>query len=135
MNDLNFPWLAEATKFNNDLVKSFEFFDFDPDLRAFLLVRAERARQDAKWGDQSHRPDGTGALKWAALADDQKQATDEAAEDGSLTWRHILLEEVYEAFAESDPEKLTEELIQVAAVALAWAKKHLRDVDNRPPTE
>jgi hypothetical protein len=37
-----------------------------------------------------------------------------------LTWRDILLEEVYEAFAETDSDRLREELIQVAAVALSW---------------
>jgi NTP pyrophosphatase (non-canonical NTP hydrolase) len=33
------------------------------------------------------------------------------------SWYTILMEEVYEAFAETEPEKQREEMIQVAAVA------------------
>lgn len=40
-----------------------------------------------------------------------------------VTWMEILREEIAEAFKESDPEKLREELIQVAAVAVSWAEK------------
>ena len=40
----------------------------------------------------------------------------EAARNGTLTYSHILLEEVYEAMEEDDAEKLRAELIQVAAV-------------------
>ncbi|WP_309080297.1 hypothetical protein [Zhihengliuella sp.] len=96
-------------------------------------VHAERLRQDAKWGEQNH-PDGTGSSSkplaamaasgvtadW--LADSATLATDTAAERGVVTWRHILLEEVFEALAESDPAKLRTELIQVAAVATQWAE-------------
>jgi hypothetical protein len=39
-----------------------------------------------------------------------------------VTWAHILTEEFYEALAEADPEKLREELVQVAAVAVAWVE-------------
>lgn len=37
--------------------------------------------------------------------------------DGTLSWWHILREEVFEAAAEDDPTKLRAELVQVAAVA------------------
>jgi len=43
------------------------------------------------------------------------------------TWEMILLEEVWEALAETDPVKLRAELIQVAAVAVAWVE----DIDSR----
>ena len=52
---------------------------------------------------------------------------DEAAKSGTLTWRHILLEEVFEALAESDPAKLRTESIQSAAVIAAWVE----DIDSR----
>jgi malonyl CoA-acyl carrier protein transacylase len=39
-----------------------------------------------------------------------------------VTWEHILTEEHYEAMAEEDPTRLREELIQVAAVAVAWVE-------------
>lgn len=109
-------------------------------------IRAERARQDAKWGEQNH-PDGTkpGVIplyaaavagpnppgstlnaftladaEWLALA--FKAATDDAARVGDITWRHILLEEVFEALAEDDAAKLRAELVQVAAVAAQWVE-------------
>ncbi|WP_433509089.1 NUDIX hydrolase [Nonomuraea sp. CA-143628] len=90
-------------------------------------VAAERAAQDAKWGIQAI-PDGTGAEGAVAEADRARQETEEAARHGELTWRHILREEVLEAFAESDPEALRTELIQVAAVAVKWAQA----LDRRP---
>jgi hypothetical protein len=81
-------------------------------------VDDEIARQDAKWGQQNH-PDGTGA-EWIDRANLAREDTDAAAEAGQLTWLDVLKEEVFEAFAESDPEKLKAELIQVAAVAEQW---------------
>lgn len=50
---------------------------------------------------------------------------------GKGTWRHILQEEVAEAFAELDPAPLREELIQVAAVAVAW----IEAIDRRGDIE
>ncbi|WP_327087140.1 NUDIX domain-containing protein [Nonomuraea sp. NBC_01738] len=91
-------------------------------------IRAEWAAQFRQWGPQRH-PDGTGPSGTEA-ADAAKRATDEAAQQGTLTWRHILHEEVLEAFAESDPAKLRAELVQVAAVAAQWI--HTLD-DPRPP--
>ncbi|MEV0347686.1 NUDIX domain-containing protein [Nonomuraea sp. NPDC050680] len=90
-------------------------------------VAAERAAQDAQWGMQAV-PDGTGAEGAVAEADGARRETEEAARRGELTWRHILREEVLEAFAESDPEALRTELIQVAAVAVKWAQA----LDRRP---
>ena len=58
-------------------------------------VRAERDRQDAKWGTQNHHP------AW---------------------WMNILMEEVGEAskaLLEGDPVQMHKELIEAAAVALA----------------
>lgn len=65
-------------------------------------IRAERARQLDLWGPQSHGPD---------------------------RWCVILAEEFGEAARavyESDPEALREELVQVAAVAVAW----IEDLDE-----
>ena len=90
-------------------------------------IRAERARQDAKWGEQNH-PDGTGRSGDPLVAEVVKADCDRAARNGMLTYRHILDEEVAEAFAERDPAKLRAELVQVAAVAVAWIEKIDRDV-------
>jgi hypothetical protein len=81
-------------------------------------ITAERQRQDARWGEQNH-PDGTGPL-FAAQAVIMRTRTNNAAADGYLTFRHVLAEEVAEAFAESSPAALRTELVQVAAVAAAW---------------
>lgn len=88
-------------------------------------VAAERRRQDAKWGPQSHR-DGTG---YAYEGDRTRfrQACELAFGEGVGTWVDILLEEVYEALAETDLEKLRTELVQTAAVAAAWVE----DIDRR----
>ncbi|MEU7904252.1 hypothetical protein [Actinoplanes sp. NPDC049118] len=83
-------------------------------------IADERRRQDERWGPQNH-PDGTGHW-YAADAALARKECEEAAETGSLSWRHILLEEVAEATAEAGPENLRRELIQVAAVAVAWAE-------------
>lgn len=111
-----------------------------PDVDRLVLaeVYAERCRQDAKWGEQNH-PNGTAS--WAQpllkicsdktpaslLAELATYSTDYAAEDGTLTYADIFLEEVFEAVAEEDPEKLRAELIQCAAVAVAWVEKIDRD--------
>lgn len=86
---------------------------------ALQAVELEREAQDARWGEQNH-PDGTGTPSSAAMAYDTAVDCGEAFAQGRGTWRHLLNVEVREAFAEDDPEKLQAELIQVAAVALAW---------------
>ncbi len=105
-----------------------------------LELAEERTRQTAKHGDQSHLPDGTGAALWLSMDDDYirrhgirrdnlaawaKARTDEASQasgDGSITFEHILTEEWAEAIAESDPDALRAELVQVAAVAVQWVE-------------
>jgi hypothetical protein len=107
---------------------------------ALSEVAAERARQDVKWGEQNH-PHGTGYS--SSLESDRDRADmarsrcNWAAARGAVTWRHILEEEVCEAFAETDPDLLRAELIQVAAVATAWAeaidRRPSASCDNTPP--
>lgn len=87
-------------------------------------VAEERARQDARWGEQNH-PDGTGNRYGLSAvpepaADFARQRCDAAFERGAGCWEHILYEEFCEAMAEDDPERLRNELLQVAAVAVHW---------------
>ena len=106
----------------------------DLSLMVLNWIGQERIAQNKKWGEQ-HHPDGTssrivlplfdGCMSW--LRDILRLRCDEAAKSGTLTWRHILLEEVFEALAESDPAKLRTELIQSAAVIAAWVE----DIDSR----
>lgn len=86
-------------------------------------VRDERRRQRDKWGDGSSNdhPDGTEATNYSrAQRDEAQRRTIYAAKYSQATWRHILDEEVCEAFAEVDPVLLRAELVQVAAVAVSW---------------
>ncbi|QDM56629.1 hypothetical protein SEA_BIG3_47 [Mycobacterium phage Big3] len=106
-----------------------------PRFSALTAVETELGRQDGKWGEQNH-PDGTGDALFKDLAELAKISCDQAAISGSVTYRHILLEEVWEAMAESDKEKLKTELVQVAAVAVAWVEKLIREeTNNRKETE
>src|SRR4051794_4147319 len=88
---------------------------------ALMDVARERFRQIAKWGAQTW-PDGTGCVSYRNARDAAQRHTDDQAAAGRVTWTDILLEEVYEALAETHPDKLREELIQVAAVALSWVE-------------
>lgn len=93
--------------------------DFGRDEYVLSEIHEERKRQDAKWGEQNH-PNGTGTRLDETLAALSRAECQRAANVGSVTYRLILDEEVREAFAESDPAKLRAELVQVAAVAVAW---------------
>jgi hypothetical protein len=85
-------------------------------------VAAERRRQIDKWGEQNH-PDGVATTDVDRVAaDTARRACEQAFAAGLGTWRVILEEEVREAFAESSVEALRAELIQVAAVAVAWVE-------------
>lgn len=92
-------------------------------------VALEREAQDRKWGEQNH-PDGTGPNllmpNGGITADLYREAMrdrcDQMHRFGAGTWEHILTEEYAEALAESDPDKLRTELLQLAAVAVAWAE-------------
>lgn len=70
--------------------------------RIFEQIEAERARQMAKWGDQSHKPDGT--------------------------WALILGEEIGEwmrSCLEGDTDHAIEEMVQCLAVGTAWLEGRL----------
>ena len=92
-----------------------------PGVKAFAeAVDAERQAQLAKWGDQ-HHPDGTGVSDaQTQMANDARAVCQQVFAEGNGDWAHILMEEVREAFAESDPAALETELVQCAAVIQAW---------------
>lgn len=110
----------------------------DPLLRVLDEVGGERARQDAKWGQQNHQ-DGTGDDRhlfrtrsretYGTLCYLARSMCQHAAEQGNVTFADIFMEEVFEALAESDPAKLRTELIQSAAVLVAWVEA----MDRREP--
>ena len=93
-------------------------------------VVSERIRQDDKWGggrDHLDAPAFRGDQACRALriplAHEAQEAVEEAAMAGCLSWAAILQEEVSEAVeagGEGDQVALRKELVQVAAVAVAW---------------
>ena len=97
--------------------------------RVLKEVGKERARQDQKWGEQNH-PNGTADDRrmlgdvslptWGTVCYRARNLTDRLNAAGRATYLDILLEEVAEAFSESDPIRLRAELVQVAAVAVQW---------------
>jgi hypothetical protein len=123
-----------------------------PTFEVLRDVARERAAQIAKWGDQSAKPDADPVILSRLETKDRygtppavagrlvveygvrsatmaRQACQHAAAMGEDTWAHIALEEVAEtieavafAVAEDDPAKLREEIIQTAAVFVAWAE-------------
>lgn len=103
------------------------------------LIRAERRRQDRRWGVQDHpdvcpvltgRPGGATPQRIAEDLeipgeDRAKYLCGIAARAGRTTWAVILVEELAEAVAAAargDRAGLRAELIQVAAVAVAWVE-------------
>lgn len=88
-------------------------------------VDEERIRQLKKWGEQRHKL-GTGRPGDREEAD-RLRAVCKATEGDGDNWRDILAEEIGEAFAETDFDKLEEELVQCAAVIQAW----LHDIQCR----
>jgi hypothetical protein len=90
-------------------------------------VRGERYRQDARFGVQDHPDVPQMALRPLRLqlgmlpSADLKELIDRLKATGGLYWLALLLEEVAEAGeAAWDPVELRRELVQVAAVAVAW---------------
>ena len=85
------------------------------------LVANEREAQVAEFGQQDHRSlySENALREFQRKADHYHQVNDARVAEGSLSWDGILLEEVYEALSETDPVLRIEELVQVAAVALA----------------
>lgn len=110
-------------------------------------VRLERARQDAKWGEQNH-PDADpvllsrdGGVTPKRLAEEHGVPTGTRGEQrcqtyesrGEANWLAILAEEVGEAsdeIAHGDTAALRGELVQVAAVATAWVEAIDRREEN-----
>jgi hypothetical protein len=93
--------------------------ELGPDAGVLAEVKAERERQDAKWGEQNHN-DGTGNKSQQEHAEQARRWCQAAFGSGYGTWSDVLAEEVAEVNAERDPARLRAELIQVAAVAVAW---------------
>lgn len=112
--------------------------------RVFALVDAERARQDARFGVDNHpdvRPDFTGHSP-AGMATYYGIPTSAEAKEmrrlggvyDNCTWTDIALEEFAEVVeaatlaqrGEGPEEAVDEELVQLAAVVVAWLEARAR---------
>ena len=107
-------------------------------------VAAERARQFATYGTNENIKDGTGrawlfplSQKSPAAIEAEFRENYEAHETvyGAPTWVHLVREEVAEAFAETDPDRLREELLQVAALCVSWVEKIDQRTGRNLPSE
>ncbi|MFF4478721.1 hypothetical protein ACFY1A_17125 [Streptomyces sp. NPDC001520] len=90
--------------------------------RVLRDIAREREAQDALFGQQD-LPNGTGpefSPGAVAYANAYRAACDAAFLTGHGTYRHVFLEEVFEALAEADPAKLRAELVQAVAVGVKW---------------
>lgn len=99
-------------------------------------VFEERNRQVERYGHNDDKADGTGpGVRWLALTDVNldlrtakeieaafRAAYERSGGDGEVSWMELIREEVAESFAESDPDRLEEELLQVAALCVSWVE-------------
>jgi len=111
---------------SNTLIEKSEKIDENQD-KIFEEIRAERKRQDEKWGEQNHPMLGRNLTcfgegeTYPDIDILRNQLTHTRARCGTdrKGWFDILLEEVCEAFLETEPEKQRGEMVQIAAVAVA----------------
>ena len=97
----------------------------DPTVRAFPPIRAvamERVKQDAKWGEQNHEDPC-----WLAIL------VEEVGECAECVCKSSIGEP--DADAEAYRDLLEYELIQVAAVAVAWVECIRRQNPSRHDNE
>ena len=92
------------------------------------MIAEERARQDAKWGAQHHQP-----LRWnAILGEEVGEVTHEALELTAAEEYRLRDPEGNPWHPSTDELRrqnlLLKELVQVAAVAVAWIQDIVGDV-------
>lgn len=108
-------------------------------LNVLEQVFEERLRQVAQYGHNEDLENGTGPnARWLLPASSnpakvlQEQFREEYEEHeaatGKPTWMHLVREELAEAAESDNPERLAEELLQLAALAVSWVEK----LENRP---
>lgn len=101
-------------------------------------VLAERVRQDEKWGEQNWPSFVSGLGTYGRSAhygvrreENAKRFCEGRFRQGVGTYADIFVEEVAEAIGAETEDHLREELVQVAAVAVAW----IEAIDRRKAKE
>lgn len=92
-----------------------------PRIESVTAVLQEMQKQNDRFGEQNHK-DGTCPKAYYRNLTDCRYFNQEAVKRNDLSWKLILEEEVLEAFCETDPQRLQEELVQIAAVAMQWCE-------------
>jgi hypothetical protein len=90
-------------------------------------VREERKRQLEKWGVQRH-PHGTGGDAFEIFKTQWQGICDLKHVMGNDDWFTIAAEEMMEAGAETDLRKLFDEVVQNAAVFVAWGEAIIDEI-------
>ncbi|MBK6920533.1 MAG: hypothetical protein IPH07_24245 [Deltaproteobacteria bacterium] len=85
-------------------------------------IMQERDRQDQKWGRQNHPSvhRKAGSLLCDITEADAKARCTNMNAAGLLTWEDIAVEELLEALEAGSEAERREELVQLAAVCVAW---------------
>jgi hypothetical protein len=83
----------------------------------FSEIVQERMRQHEKWGEQNH-PMLNIPFTREAMRNNMKAYKAINDNGKNPSWFSILMEEVYESFAENEPEKIRAEMLQTSAVAV-----------------
>lgn len=125
-----FEALRKCIRSNNDL---FSMYSKENDVATAVTgyriedilqsISVERSRQEMKWGVQELVDRIEGVMNespnhWLDVAVNYKNEDRKNPE--GISWQSVLMEEVAEAFAETEPTEIIGELIQVAAVCVAW---------------
>lgn len=108
------------------------------------MVGGELDRQYSKWGDQKHplldptligRPLERVCEEYEIPSENRAKTLCEInAKRGTLTWMHILVEEVSEVASSQSPEEMTQELVQVMAVCTQMIKELKRFKEELAPS-
>ena len=115
-------------------------YDVTKTLEVFNLLLERREKQVEMYGLNENLADGTGPnVRWLespdpflasrgakaierALRQDYEANSSRNGGPGT-TWMHLVREEVAEAFTESEPEALINELVDVAALCVSWIER------------
>lgn len=99
-------------------------------------VLNERRKQENKWGVQDHpsvRESKTGhgrcGLHGMVSEETAKQLCEYNSKRGTLAWGHIAVEELAEAISAPGDMSRREELVQLAAVIVAWIENIDRNTE------
>lgn len=92
----------------------------------------ERVSQDTKWGIQNHKSVSDNPNTDYEISGEYscKMACEIAARNNNLTWADIAIEELSEAVYAGNEKLRREELVQTAAVILAWIECIDRNKDK-----